>query len=493
MYRNTLRELLAHSVISCIDGRSEVSITSVTSDSRAVVAGSLFVAVPGTVSDGHRFIDRAVEAGAVAVLCQVMPQNRKEGVTYVTVDDTALELGRVASLFYGEPSRKLELVGVTGTNGKTTTATLLYDLFTAMGYKSGLISTVVYRVADQSVASTHTTPDSVSLNALLARMVEAGCRYCFMEVSSHSVVQHRIEGLHFRGGIFTNITHDHLDYHKTFANYIAAKKSFFDTLPADAFALVNTDDRNGMVMVQNTAAKVSRYALKSMADFKCRIIESVFGGMELNIDGRDVWVRFIGHFNAYNLTAVYGAAMLLGADADETLRQMSMLHSVAGRFDYVTSPDGVTAIVDYAHTPDALENVLDTISELRRGDSRIITVVGCGGNRDKTKRPEMAAIALKKSDFLILTSDNPRFEKPEDILGDMCAGLDDSCPDTKGRYVVIADRRQAIRTAAAMARGGAKGEGDIILIAGKGHENYQEIEGVRHHFDDKEEITALFA
>jgi UDP-N-acetylmuramoyl-L-alanyl-D-glutamate--2,6-diaminopimelate ligase len=488
-----LKELLSHSDIIASEGSLDKEITSVTCDSRTVAPGSLFVAVPGTAVDGHRFIGQAVERGASAVLCQTMPEELREGVAYVSVADTALELGRVASLFYGEPSKRLKLVGVTGTNGKTTTATLLYDMFTAMGYKAGLVSTVVYRIGERRVESTHTTPDSIRLNELLRQMADEGCDYCFMEVSSHSVVQHRIEGLHFVGGIFTNITHDHLDYHKTFAAYIAAKKGFFDMLPGEAFALVNGDDRNGSVMVQNTRAKAYRYALKSPADFKCRIVEAIFGGMELDIDGHDVWVRFIGRFNAYNLTAVYGAAVLLGAPREEVLRQLSMLHSVSGRFDYVTSPEGVTAIVDYAHTPDALENVLDTIGEIRKGRSRIITVVGCGGNRDKTKRPEMAVIGLKNSDFLILTSDNPRFEKPEDILEDMRKGITESGMESKGRYVVISDRREAIRMAAAMAEGGRNGEGDIILIAGKGHENYQEIEGVRHHFDDKEEIASLFS
>lgn len=486
-----LRNLLSHSEIISCHGSLDIAVKGISVDSRSVADGFLFIAVEGTVSDGHKYIGQAIEKGACCVVCQKLPEVLSDGVTYVTVADSSLETGRIASLFYGEPSHKLKLVGVTGTNGKTTTATLLYDLFTAMGHKSGLISTVVYRVGDRRIDSTHTTPDSITLNRLLAEMVAEGCTHCFMEVSSHSICQHRIEGLRFEGGIFTNITHDHLDYHKTFANYIAAKKAFFDALPAEAFALTNGDERNGMVMMQNTKAKVYKYALRSVADFKCRILESMFGGMELNIDGKEVWVRFIGEFNAYNLTAVYGAAVLLGAPADEVLRQLSLLHSVAGRFDYITSKEGVTAIVDYAHTPDALENVLDTIAQIRKGESRVITVVGCGGNRDKTKRPEMAVIALKKSHFVILTSDNPRFEKPEDILADMEQGIKESDIDSKGRYLVITDRRQAIATAAAMAHGGGKGEGDIILIAGKGHENYQEIEGVKHHFDDKEEISAL--
>lgn len=465
-----------------IQGDTNIRIEVIGSDSRNIANNQLFVALKGTQVDGHVYIESAIEKGASAILCEVMPDELHENVTYVQVENTAKALGRIAANFYGYPSKKLKLIGVTGTNGKTTTASLLFELFRKLGYKVGLISTVIYRVDEKEYASTHTTPDAVRLNALLADMVDAGCEYCFMEVSSHSIVQYRTEGLMFAGGIFTNLTHDHLDYHKTFAEYLKAKKIFFDTLPKSAFALINTDDRNGSVMGQNTKSTVKTYSLNSFADFKCKIIETHFDGMFLRIDDREVWVKFIGKFNAYNLLAVYGTAVLLGFERDEVLTLLSELVPVSGRFEFVRSPQGVTGIVDYAHTPDALANVLATINEIRTPDQKLYTVVGCGGNRDKTKRPLMAKIAASESDKAILTSDNPRFESPEDILEDMKAGLTDT-----SRALVIGDRREAIKTAVALSL-----PGDIILVAGKGHETYQTIEGVNHHFDDKEELVKAF-
>lgn len=479
-----LRDIIEEIDVLTVSGSVDIEIVAVEFDSRRVAAGVLFVAQRGTVTDGHAYIGSAVAKGAAAVICEELPDDQKADVTYIIVSDSNVALGLAASAIYGHPSRQLKLVGITGTNGKTTTATLLYNLFRAAGHNAGLISTVSYCIGDREIVSTHTTPDAVRLNAMLAQMVEAGCEYCFMEVSSHSVVQHRISGLAFVGGVFTNITHDHLDYHKTFAEYIKAKKGFFDMLPASAFALTNSDDRNAAIMVQNCKARKSGYALRSMADFMCRIVESHLDGMLLTIGGEELWVRFIGRFNAYNLTAVYGTALLLGMDKVEALRIISTLTPVAGRFEYVKSADGIMAIVDYAHTPDALQNVLDTITELMEGRGKLITVVGCGGNRDKTKRPEMAAIAAAKSTKAILTSDNPRFEKPEDILADMQAGLDEV---TRKNTLTITDRHEAIKTACALA-----GSGDIILVAGKGHEPYQEVEGVRHHFDDKEELQKCF-
>ncbi len=474
--------------VRSVSGALDGVVTAVVFDSRRCVPGCLFVAVKGTVVDGHDYIPAALEKGAAAIACTRLPDGLPDGTACFLVDDTAAFLGHAAALFYGNPSRRLKLVGVTGTNGKTTTATLLYDLFTALGYSCGLLSTVVNRVGKTEYPATHTTPDAVELNRLLKEMADAGCEYCFMEVSSHSVVQQRIAGLVFAGGIFTNITHDHLDYHGSFAAYIRAKQGFFDQLPRTAFALYNADDKNGEVMVQNSPARRRSFALRNMADYRCRIIESLFGGMLLEIDATQAWVRFIGGFNAYNLLGVYAAARELGAEKEEVLRVMSTLHSVAGRFDYAVSPEGVTAIVDYAHTPDALENVLDTINAIRKPGQKLYTVVGCGGNRDKTKRPVMARIAVDKSDFTILTSDNPRFEPPLEILRDMEAGVADA-PD---RWVEIADRAQAIKMAVRLAKGGSRpGEGDIVLVAGKGHETYQEVEGVRHHFDDKEQLCTL--
>ena len=477
-----LDKLLQGVEVRSLVGDGTVAVGRLEFDSRKVVPGTLFFATRGTQADGHAYIPAAVAAGAAAVVCEELPAERPVGVTFVQVPDSTVALGQVASAFYGHPSRRLKLVGVTGTNGKTTTATLLYRMFRRLGYKAGLISTVVYCVDDREIPSTHTTPDSIRLNAMMAEMVEAGCDYCFMEVSSHSLVQHRTAGLAFVGGIFSNITHDHLDYHKTFAEYIRAKKLFFDGLPAGAFALTNADDRNGMVMVQNTKATVKTYALQSFADFRCRIVETLLDGMLLNLDGSEVWVKFLGRFNAYNLTSVYATALLLGARRDEVLRILSDLTSVDGRFEPIHSKEGVTAIGDYAHTPDALQNVIGTINEIRKKDQRLYVVVGCGGNRDATKRPEMAKIAVDGSDMAVLTSDNPRLEEPGAIIEQMKSGLEPGA-----RYLAITDRREAIKAAVALAR-----PGDIILVAGKGHETYQDVGGVKHHFDDREEVRAAF-
>lgn len=477
-----LDELLQGVEVRSLVGDGTVAVGRLEFDSRKVVPGTLFFATRGTQADGHAYIPAAVAAGAAAVVCEELPAERPAGVTFVQVPDSTVALGQVASAFYGHPSRRLKLVGVTGTNGKTTTATLLYRMFRRLGYKAGLISTVVYCVDEREIPSTHTTPDSIRLNAMMAEMVEAGCDYCFMEVSSHSLVQHRTAGLTFVGGIFSNITHDHLDYHKTFAEYIRAKKLFFDGLPAGAFALTNADDRNGMVMVQNTKATVKTYALQSFADFRCRIVETLLDGMLLNLDGSEVWVKFLGRFNAYNLTSVYATALLLDARRDEVLRILSDLTSVDGRFEPIHSKEGVTAIVDYAHTPDALQNVIGTINEIRKKDQRLYVVVGCGGNRDATKRPEMAKIAVDGSDMAVLTSDNPRLEEPGAIIEQMKSGLEPGA-----RYLAITDRREAIKAAVALAR-----PGDIILVAGKGHETYQDVGGVKHHFDDREEVRAAF-
>ncbi len=470
-----------------ITGPQRPGIRNIQFNSRKVEPGDLFVAVRGTQVDGHDYMADAVAQGAVAVVCETLPAgDLNPEVSYVLVDDSAAALAQLAAAYYGHPSDRLRLVGVTGTNGKTTIATLLYDLFTALGHRCGLISTVVYRVAEERIESTHTTPDPLTLNRLMAEMVEAGCDYCFMEVSSHSIVQQRIKGLTFTGGIFTNITHDHLDYHKTFAEYIRAKQAFFTALPAEAFALTNIDDRNGEVMLQNSSVRrrVS-YSLRNVADYHGRIVEEHLDGMQIEMNGRELWVQFIGRFNAYNLTAIYGAAMELGQESAEVLRLLSTLHPVSGRFEQLRAADGRLAIVDYAHTPDALQNVIDTVNELRREEARLITVVGCGGNRDATKRPVMARVAADGSSRVILTSDNPRFEEPRAILDEMRDGLDAA---QLARTLTIVDRREAIRTAAALAR-----PGDIILVAGKGHEPYQEIAGVRHHFDDREEVAAAFA
>ncbi len=477
-----LKDILKEIPVAETRGSGDVEITSLTLDSRSAEKGSLFFALRGTEIDGHEYIGAAIERGAVAVVCEKIPDDINEGVTYIRVTDSHIVMGQAASAFNDHPSRRLKLVGVTGTNGKTTTATLLCDMMGALGHPSGLISTVDYRIGKTILPSTHTTPDPIRLNAMLASMVERGCEYCFMEVSSHSVSQQRIAGLTFTGAAFTNITHEHLDYHGTFAAYIAAKKRFFDELPAEAFAVTNVDDRNGRVMTQNTRATVKTISLRSPADFRCKIVEQHFDGMLLAIDGVELWVNFIGRFNAYNLLTVYACARMLGIERDDALRVISALVPVSGRFETVRSTGGVMAIVDYAHTPDALQNVLDTIAEIRTGGQKIFTVVGCGGNRDREKRPVMARIAAECSDFAILTSDNPRTEDPADILVQMRAGLDAS-----HRAVGILDRREAIGTAVAMAR-----PGDIILIAGKGHENYQIIGTETLHFDDREEVRKAF-
>lgn len=477
-----IQELIKATQVLRVEGNSDTRVSRLAYDSRRIAPGDCFFAVSGTQSDGHAYIDAAVTAGAAAVVCQRLPEHLAPSVCYVVVADTNAAMADMAAAFYGDPSRQLKLVGITGTNGKTTTVTLLYDLFRGLGYKVGLISTVVYRIDTERIESTHTTPDAIRLNEMMARMVEAGCEYCFMEVSSHAIVQERIRGLHFTGGIFSNITHDHLDYHKTFAEYIRAKKLFFDSLAKDAFALTNADDKNGRVMVQNTAAGVHTYSLRTMADFRCKIVEMHVDGMLLRIDGQEVWVGLVGRFNAYNLLAVYGAAVLLGLDRAEVLRAMSMLHAVSGRFEFVRAENGTTAIVDYAHTPDALENVIQTIQEIRTPTQQLIVVCGCGGDRDRTKRPEMAQIAVKYADTAIFTSDNPRHESPGAILDEMAAGLDPGA-----RFLRIVDRAEAIRTAAMLSR-----PGDILLIAGKGHETYQIIGDVKHHFDDKEEVGKAF-
>lgn len=465
-------------------GDMERDISGVQIDSRQITDGNLFIAVRGTVADGHNYIDKALELGATAILCETIPEEVKEKVTYIRVENTEREVGQVATTFYGNPTSKMKLVGVTGTNGKTTIATVLYEMFRFMGHKVGLLSTVCNYIDGEAVPTEHTTPDPITLNALLARMVEAGCEYAFMEVSSHSIVQNRIGGLRFVGGLFTNITRDHLDYHKTFENYIKAKKLFFDNLPSDAFAIVNADDKNGMVMVQNTKASVKTYSVQSPADFKAKIIECHFEGMYLNINGQEVGVQFIGKFNVSNLLAVYGAAVMLGKDTHEVLVALSAMKPVNGRFEALRSPSGYTAIVDYAHTPDALENVLKAIHGVLEGKGKVVTVCGAGGNRDKGKRPLMAREAVAQSDHVIITSDNPRFEEPQDIVNDMLAGLDE---EQMKKVIAIVDRRQAIKTACMMAK-----SGDVILVAGKGHEDYQEVKGVKHHFDDKEEVRACF-
>ena len=479
-----LQELLKNIKPSVIEGNTDIEISGVNIDSRKIREGHLFVAMRGTQVDGHKFIDKALESGAKAVLCEEFPQDKKDGICYILVDSTEDAVGKVATLFYGDPSKHLKLVGVTGTNGKTTIATLLYNMFRKFGYKVGLLSTVCNYIDDRAVPADHTTPDPIELNELLSEMVKAGCEYAFMECSSHAIHQKRIGGLRFTGGIFTNLTRDHLDYHKTFENYRNAKKAFFDGLPKTAFAITNADDRNGRVMVQNTKATIKTYSTCQMADFRARIIEMHFAGMYLDIDGHEVGVQFIGKFNVSNLLAVYAAARMLGKQPEEILVAMSTLHSVSGRLEPIQSPDGYTAIVDYAHTPDALENVLNAIHEVLNGKGKVITVCGAGGNRDKGKRPLMAQEAVRQSDRVIITSDNPRFEEPQDIINDMVAGLN---KDEMKKVITITDRKEAIKTACMMAQ-----KGDVILVAGKGHENYQEIKGVKHHFDDKEVLHEIF-
>lgn len=467
-----------------VAGDMDVEICGVNIDSRRIGNGHLFIAMKGTLADGHKFIGKAIDQGARAILCEDMPEELKAGVTYVQVPSTEDVAGRAATNFYGNPSTKLTLVGVTGTNGKTTIATLLYNIFRKMGHKCGLLSTVCNYIEDEAVPADHTTPDPIELNMLLARMVEAGCEYAFMECSSHAIAQKRIGGLTFAGGIFTNLTRDHLDYHKTFENYRNAKKAFFDALPKSAFAITNADDKNGMVMVQNTKATIKTYSTRSMADFKARIIECHFEGMYLDIDNHEVGVQFIGKFNVSNLLAVYASAVMLGQRPEDILLVMSTLHSVSGRLEPIRSPEGYTAIVDYAHTPDALANVLNAIHEVLDGKGKVITVCGAGGNRDKGKRPLMAQEAVKQSDKVIITSDNPRFEEPQAIIDDMLAGLN---AQQMKKVLCIVDRREAIRTACMLAQ-----KGDVVLIAGKGHEDYQEIKGVKHHFDDKEVVRDIF-
>lgn len=478
-----LNELLKNIKPIGITGDTDTEITGVNIDSRLIAAGQLFVAMKGTQVDGHQFISKAIEQGVAAVLCEDMPESVAAGVTFVQVTSTEDAAGKVATLFYGDPSRKLKLVGVTGTNGKTTVATLLYNMFRAMGYKCGLLSTVCNYIEDEAIAADHTTPDPIELNQLLHRMVEAGCEYAFMECSSHAIAQRRISGLSFVGGIFTNLTRDHLDYHKTFENYRNAKKSFFDGLPKTAFAITNADDRNGMIMVQNTKATVKTYSTRVAADFKGKLLECHFEGMYLEIDGREVGVQFIGKFNVSNLLAVYGAAVMLGKRPEDVLVVLSTLHSVRGRLEPIHCAAGYTAIVDYAHTPDALANVLNAIHEVLDGKGKVITVCGAGGNRDKGKRPLMAQEAVRQSDKVIITSDNPRFENPQDIINDMLEGLNSR---QREKVLSIVDRREAIRTACMLAH-----KGDVVLIAGKGHEDYQEIQGVKHHFDDREVVEQL--
>jgi UDP-N-acetylmuramoyl-L-alanyl-D-glutamate--2,6-diaminopimelate ligase len=478
-----LRDILFEIRIINLTGSTDILIQSLQFDSRKVVPGSLFFAVKGTAADGHQYINQSIEKGAIAIVCEVLPEVRNEKITYLRVEDSADAMGRIASNFYGNPSASLNLVGVTGTNGKTTTVTLLYELFLALGQKTGLISTISNKINEKVIPSSHTTPDSLQLNQMMARMVNEGCTHCFMEVSSHATEQKRIAGLTFKGGIFTNITHDHLDYHKTFDSYLKAKKAFFDHLSADAFALINKDDKNGMVMVQNTMAKTFTYSIQTLADFRCRILENQFHGLLLNIGGNDCWFRLIGRFNAYNILVVFSTAELLGAERSRILEILTTLKPVEGRFNSFTSKENVTAIVDYAHTPDALRNVLETINAIRSHEEKLITVVGAGGNRDAAKRPVMAQIACILSDKVILTSDNPRFEDPETIIDDMKKGVD---AESAKKMMVIVNRREAIHAASMMAR-----QKDILLIAGKGHEKYQEIEGVKYPFDDKEVLKEV--
>ena len=478
-----LKDLLKGVTYTELKGSSETEISGLTYDSRTASCGACFFAVSGTVVDGHNYIAKAVEGGATAVICEHIPEDVADlECTFVVVDDSNLAMGVIASNFYGNPSHELKVVGVTGTNGKTTIATLLYDLVQSMGYKAGLISTVVYKVGSKEITSTHTTPDAIRLNAMMREMVDEGCDYCFMECSSHAIVQQRIHGIHFVGALFTNITHEHLDYHKTFAEYIRAKKSFFDALPKTAFALVNADDRNGEVMLQNTKASRYTLSLQKMADFRAKVIEMMIEGMELRIDGKDVWVQFLGRFNAYNLLTVYGAALLLGFEKEEMLSHLSMLQPVSGRFETVVAKDGTTAIVDFAHTPDALENIIRTIDEIRQAEQRLIIVCGCGGDRDKSKRPIMGDMVSRMADIAIFTSDNPRTEDPEQILREMEEGV-----EAGNRYLKITDRHEAIKTAVMLAE-----PRDIILLAGKGHEDYQIIGTEKFPFNDKEIIKEYF-
>ncbi len=473
-----LKDILYKAGIIEVIGSTNIAITALSFDSRKIEKDSLFIAIKGTLSDGHKYIEDTITKGAIAILCEELPEAINDKVTYIKVKDTSAALGIIAGNFYDNPSEKIKLVGITGTNGKTTTVTLLFSLFKKLGYKVGLLSTVKNQINNEIIPATHTTPDAIQLNALLRQMIEKGCTHCFMEVSSHAVVQNRIAGVHFSGAVFTNITHDHLDYHKTFDEYIKAKKKFFDGLSSDAFALTNKDDVNGQIMLQNTKALKRSYSLRSMADFKCKVVENQFSGLLLNIDNQEVWSKLIGSFNAYNLLAVYATAILLKEDKTNVLTTLSTLSSVEGRFQYIRNNNGVVGIVDYAHTPDALQNVLKTIADIRTGNEQVIIVVGCGGDRDAAKRPIMAKIAGDLSTKVILTSDNPRSEEPEAILKEMQAGVD--AVNFK-KTISITDRSEAIKMACSIAN-----DGDIILIAGKGHEKYQEIKGVKHPFDDME-------
>ena len=479
----SLKDILYTVSLNKVLGPTDVEISEICFDSRKVKNGVLFIAVKGTSSDGHLFIDQAVKQGAKSIVCQTLPPNIDEKVTYVEVKDSAKALGIISANYFDHPSSRLKLVGITGTNGKTTVATLLFQLFRELGYKTGLLSTVQNHINSEIIPSTHTTPDPISLNSLLNDMVLSGCDYCFMEISSHAVAQGRIEGLKFTGGVFTNLTHDHLDFHQTFDAYLKAKKTFFDSLNKSSFVLTNIDDKNGRVMLQNTSAMQKTYALKNIADYKAKIIENHFSGLLLNIDNDEVWFKMVGSFNAYNLLAVYGTAMLLEQDRPKVLTILSRLNGAEGRFDYFVSPNGIIGIVDYAHTPDAVQNVLSTIQNIRKGTEQVITIIGCGGDRDKAKRPIMAQVACDWSSKVILTSDNPRSEDPQKIISDMEVGV---MPNNKKKAISIMDRREAIRTACHLAH-----SGDIILLAGKGHEKYQEINGVKQPFDDKKILTEL--
>ena len=479
-----LSEVLKNIVILESVGKTDIEICGIQIDSRKIEAGHLFIAVCGTQADGHQYIGKAIAQGATAVVCQQLPEDLPAGVTFIRIEDTEDATGKIATQFYGNPSTQLKLVGVTGTNGKTTIATLLYEIFTAFGNKCGLCSTVCNYIGERAIAADHTTPDAITLNQLLSQMVKEGCQYAFMECSSHAIHQKRIGGLRFEGGIFTNLTRDHLDYHKTFENYRDAKKAFFDGLDKSAFAITNLDDKNGLFMTQNTSATVKTYSQTRMADFHAKITEMTFEGMELNVNGQDVYVPLVGKFNVSNLLAIFGAAVMLGKEPTEVLTVLSSVRSVSGRFEALRSPKGFTAIVDYAHTPDALVNVLNAIDEILCHRGEVITVCGAGGNRDKGKRPLMAHDAARLSDKVIITSDNPRFEEPQDIINDMLAGITD---EERGKVLSIVDRKEAIRTACMLAK-----KGDVILVAGKGHENYQEIKGVKHHFDDKEVLLEIF-
>jgi UDP-N-acetylmuramoyl-L-alanyl-D-glutamate--2,6-diaminopimelate ligase len=479
-----LKDIIYKAGIEEVIGSTQVAIEKICFDSREIEKFSLFIAVSGTQVDGHQFIAKGIKAGAIAIVCEQFPEDINEEVTYIKVLNSSAALGVIAANFYDNPASEIKLVGVTGTNGKTTTATLLHDLYAQLGHKSGLLSTVVNKIGTQEIDSTHTTPDAIQLNALLRYMIAEECEYCFMEVSSHAIHQNRIAGLDFTGAVFTNITHDHLDYHKTFDEYLKAKKFFFDCLSESAFALVNKDDKNGMVMMQNTKAQKNTYALKSMSDYSCKVVESDFSGMLLNVDGSEVWTKLIGKFNAYNLLAIYSTAVLLGQDKLTVLTAISNLVSVDGRFQYVKSQNNIAGIVDYAHTPDALKNVLKTINDIRTGNEKVITIVGCGGDRDTEKRPIMAQIACEFSDKIILTSDNPRSENPDDIIKDMRQGVDGV---HFNKVLAISNREEAIRTACSLAS-----DGDIILVAGKGHEKYQEINGEKLPFDDMEILDSTF-